>query len=77
MDLATKKGILRFRNDQLSFASGNYHAAARQFWFVLSGSLDVIDSNTRLPSAVYNYRLALFRTKKVAGTLLMTVPAKQ
>jgi outer membrane protein len=84
LDLVTQKGILRFLNDQLAFASDNYRAVARQFDFGLSNSLDVLDANTLLvsaerkaSSALYNYELALLRMKKATGTLITTAAAKQ
>jgi outer membrane protein len=77
LDLVTQKGILQFLDDQLAFARDNYQAVARQFDFGLSNSLDVLDANTllvsaetKVVSAVYNYRLALLRMKKATGTLL-------
>jgi len=78
LDLVTQKGILQFLDDQLAFARDNYQAVARQFDFGLSNSLDVLDANTllvsaetKVVSAVYNYRLALLRMKKATGTLLL------
>ena len=80
LDLVTQKGILQFLNDQFAFARDNYRAVTRQFEFGLSSSLDVMDANTllvsaeqKVASASYNYRLALLRLKKAAGTLLETV----
>lgn len=77
LDLVTQKGILQFLDDQVAFARDNYQAVARQFDFGLSNSLDVLDANTllvsaetKVVSAVYNYRLALLRMKKATGTLL-------
>ena len=77
LDLLTQKGILQFLDDQVAFARDNYQAVARQFDFGLSNSLDVLDANTllvsaetKVVSAVYNYRLALLRMKKATGTLL-------
>jgi len=80
LDLVTQKGILQFLNDQFAFARDNYRAVTRQFEFGLSSSLDVMDANTllvsaeqKVASASYNYRIALLRLKKAAGTLLETV----
>jgi outer membrane protein len=80
LDLVTQKGTLQFLSDQLLFARDNYRAIARQFEFGLSNSLDVMDANTllvsaerKVASAIYNYRLALLRMKRVTGTLLKTV----
>jgi outer membrane protein len=77
LDLVTQKGILQFLDDQVAFARDNYQAVARQFDFGLSNSLDVLDANTllvsaetKVVSAVYNYRLALLRMKKATGMLL-------
>jgi outer membrane protein len=77
LDLVTQKGILQFLDDQVAFARDNFQAVARQFDFGLSNSLDVLDANTllvsaetKVVSAVYNYRLALLRMKKATGTLL-------
>jgi len=77
LDLVTQKGILHFLDDQVAFARDNYRAVARQFDFGLANSLDILDANTllvsaetKVASAHYNYRLALLRMKKAAGTLL-------
>jgi outer membrane protein len=51
LDLQTQAGILRFLNDQFTFARENYLAVTRQFEFGLSNSLDVLDANALLVSA--------------------------
>ena len=83
LDLQTQAGILRFLNDQFTFARENYLAVTRQFEFGLSNSLDVLDANALLvsaerkaASAIYNYRLAHLKLKKATGTLLATAMAK-
>jgi len=80
LDIITLKGVLRFLEDQLSFARDNYRAVTKQFEFGLSESIEIMDANTlfvsaerKLADAVYSYQLSVLNMKKVTGTLLKSV----
>jgi outer membrane protein len=80
LEIMTQKGVLKFLEDQLSFARDNFRAVSKQFEFGLSESIEVIDANTllvsserKLADAVYSYQLSLLRMQKATGTLLKTV----
>jgi len=80
LDTMTQKEVLKFLNDQLSFAKANYYAVSRQFEFGLSESIEVMDANTllvssekRLADAVYNYQVSLMKMKKATGNLLASL----
>jgi outer membrane protein len=80
LDIMTQKGVLKFLEDQLSFARDNYRAILKQFEFGLSESIEVMDANTllvtaqrKLADAFYSYQLSLLKMKRATGTLLKSV----
>ena len=80
LDLQTQKGMLKFLEDQLSYAEDNYNAVIRQFDNGMATSLDVMDANSLLLSseknvaeALYNYQFAYLWLKRASGTLLQFV----
>jgi len=84
LDLQTLTGILKYLEDQLSYARDNYHAVTRQFEFGLATSIDVLDATTTLVSAEmkmaeaeYNFQVALLRMKKVIGVFSQDVIINQ
>lgn len=80
LTLRTQKGILKFLEDQFTFARDNYTAVSRQFEYGIASSIDVIDANTllvtaetQLADALVNYQLSIQRLKRTTGTLLKAV----
>jgi outer membrane protein len=81
LELVTQLGVLKFLDDQMTYARDNERAVAKQFEHGLSTSLDLIDANTLLvqterkqASTLYQYQLALLRMKKATGMLLKNDP---
>ncbi|MBN1380077.1 MAG: TolC family protein [Deltaproteobacteria bacterium] len=82
LELQTQKGILKYLEDQRSYARDNYRAVSRQFDFGLADSIDVLDATTALVSAemklaeaAYTFELSLLKMKKVTGVFLESIAA--
>ena len=82
LDLETRKGALKYLEDQLVYAQDNFNAVLRQYDNGLATSLDVMDANSLLlnseknvAEASYAYQLAHSKVGKSSGTLLQFVAA--
>lgn len=82
LDLATRRGQLKFLEDQAAFARDNYRGVSRQFELGLASSIDVIDANDLLVSserqlaeALYSYQLSILSLEQATGTFMKGVDA--
>ena len=82
LELSNAKEVIKFQEDQLSFARENYRAVSRQFEVGLANSIDVMDANTllvsaqrRLADAYYAYQISILKVKRATGTLLKEIMA--
>jgi outer membrane protein len=80
LDLTTRRGQLRFLEDQAAFARDNYRGVSRQFELGLASSIDVIDANNLLVSserqlaeAMYSYQLSILSLEQATGTFMREV----
>jgi outer membrane protein len=77
LDYTTQQGIIKFLQDQLTYAQDNYSGVSKQYEFGLANSIDVIDANNllltsqrQLADAVLSSHYYLLVLKRVSGTLL-------
>jgi outer membrane protein len=83
LDLTTRRGQLKFLEDQALFARDNYRGVSRQFELGLASSIDVIDANNLLVSserqlaeAMYSYQLSILSLEQATGTFMKEVDQK-
>ncbi len=77
LNYTTQQGIIKFLQDQLTYARDNYNGVSKQYEFGLANSIDVIDANNllltaqrQLADAVYNSRYYQLVLKRASGTFL-------
>jgi outer membrane protein len=83
LDVTTRRGQLKFLEDQAAFARDNYRGVSRQFNLGLASSLDVIDANNllvsserQLAAAMYSYQLSILSLEEATGTFMKEVDGK-
>jgi outer membrane protein len=76
-DFTTQQGIIKFLQDQLTYARDNFNAVSKQYEFGLANSLDVIDANNllltsqrQLADALNNSRFSRLNLQRATGALL-------
>lgn len=85
LDFTTQQGIIKFLQDQLTYARDNFNAVSKQYEFGLANSLDVFDANNllltsqrQLADALNSSRFSRLNLQRVTGSLLgETTVAKQ
>jgi outer membrane protein len=77
LDFTTQQGIIKFLQDQLTYARDNFNAVSKQYEFGLANSLDVIDANNllltsqrQLADALNNSRFSRLNLQRATGALL-------
>jgi outer membrane protein len=82
--VTTRKGQLKFLEDQTTFARDNYRGVSRQFELGLASSIDVIDANNllvsserQLAAAMYSYQLAILSLEHAMGTFMKRIEGKE
>lgn len=83
LEVTTRKGQLKFLEDQAAFARDNYRGVSRQFELGLANSIDVIDANNllvsserQLAAAMYSHQLAILSLEQATGTFMKKVDAQ-
>lgn len=83
LTLVTRKGTLKYLQDQVAFAQDNYRGVSRQFSMGMASSIDVIDANDLLVSserqlaeAVYSYQISILAVRRATGTFMEGIRGK-